>query len=100
MPQHIEGSREMSMRGEAEDVSRIEDDIGKKKRGRAMATKSKGAPQKKARVDEVELGDLEGEEDVPIKWRDYEIETLIAIRGEMEEEFAKSARKQGIYLCI
>jgi hypothetical protein len=60
-----------------------------------MTTKSKGA-QKKTRVDEVELGDSEGEEEAPIKWRDYEIETLIAIRGEMEEEFAKSTRKQCI----
>ena len=47
MPQHIEGSREMSMREEAEDVSRKEDEIGKKKRGRAVATKSKGVPRKK-----------------------------------------------------
>ena len=52
---------------------------------------------KKAIVDEVELGDLEGEEETPIKWRNYEIETLIAIRGEMEEEFAKSTRKQGMH---
>ena len=41
MPQHIEGSREMDMRGEAKDVTRKENDIGKKKRGRAMVTKSK-----------------------------------------------------------
>ena len=33
----------------------------------------------------MELGDSEGEEDAPIKWRDYEIQTLIAIRGEMEK---------------
>ena len=46
----------------------------------------------------MELGDLEGEEEALIKWRDYKTETLIAIRGEMEEEYAKSARKQGIYL--
>ena len=88
------------MRGEAKDVSRKEDDIAKKKRGRAVATKSKGAPKQKIKVDEVELGDSEGEEEAPINWRDYEIETLIAIRGEMVEEFTKSARKQGIYLCI
>ena len=46
------------------------------------------------------MGDSEDEEEAPIKWRDYEIENIIAIRGEMEEEFAKSARKQGMYLCI
>ena len=72
------------MRGEAEDVSRKKDDISKKKRGRATSTKSKVAP-KKTKIDEVELGDSEGEEEAPIKWRDYEIETLIAICGEMKE---------------
>jgi hypothetical protein len=29
MPQHVEGSRDMSMRGEAEDNTRKDDDIGK-----------------------------------------------------------------------
>jgi hypothetical protein len=100
MQQYVEDSREMSMREEAENVSRKEADIGKKKRGRPVGAKSKAAPKKKAKVVEVDLGDSEGEEEAPIKWRDYEIETLIAIRGEMEEEFAKSARKQGMYLCI
>ena len=64
--------------------------LERKKRGRTVATKSKGAQKK---VDKMNLGDLEAEEDAPIKWRDYEIETPIAIRGEMEEEFAKSTRK-------
>jgi hypothetical protein len=32
----------MSMRGEAKDTTRKDDDIGKKKRGRAIASKSKG----------------------------------------------------------
>ena len=37
----------------------------------------------------------------PIKWRNYEIKILIDIRGNIEEEFAKSAIKQGtIHLCI
>ena len=39
MPQHVEGMREMSMRGEAEDVTRKKYDIGKKKRGMAVTTK-------------------------------------------------------------
>jgi hypothetical protein len=43
MRQHVEGSRDMSMRGEAEDNTRKYDDIGKKKRGRAVTTKSKVA---------------------------------------------------------
>ena len=40
------------------------------------------------------LGDSEGEEEAQIKWRDYEIETLIAICGEMEEEFVKYAQNK------
>ena len=46
------------------------------------------------------MGDSEGEEEAPIKWRDYEMEIFIAIRSEMEEKFAKSARKQSMYLRI
>ena len=41
MPQHVEGMREMSMRREAKDATRKEYDIGKNKRGMAVATKSK-----------------------------------------------------------
>ena len=29
-----------------------------------------------------------------IKWRDYEIETFITIRSEMENEFVKSAKNK------
>ncbi len=32
----------------------------------------------------------------PIKWQDHEVETLIAIQGEMEEEFTKLTKKQGM----
>jgi hypothetical protein len=46
MPQHVEGSRDMSMRGEAEDNTRKDDDIGKKKRGRAVTTKLRVAQKK------------------------------------------------------
>jgi hypothetical protein len=35
----------------------------------------------------------------PIKWQDHEIETLIAIQGELEEEFTKSTKKQGMSFC-
>ena len=41
-----------------------------------------------------EMKDLEGEEDVHVKYQYYEIKILIAIHCEMEEEFTKSARKQ------
>ena len=44
----------------------------------------------------MKLGDSEGEDKASIKWRDYDIETLIAIRGKMEEKIVKFARKQGI----
>ena len=30
-----------------------------------------------------------------IKWKDFEVHHLIAIRGEMEEEFTKTTNKQG-----
>ena len=30
-----------------------------------------------------------------VKWKDFEVHQLIAIRGEIEEEFVKSANKQG-----
>jgi hypothetical protein len=35
----------------------------------------------------------------PIKWQDHEVETLIAIQGEMEEEFTKSTKKQSMSFC-
>lgn len=36
---------------------------------------------------------MEGEEDTPIKYRDYEIKTFKVIHGKMEEEFTKFARE-------
>ena len=30
-----------------------------------------------------------------MKWKDFEVHQLIAIRGEIEEEFAKLSNKQG-----
>ena len=44
----------------------------------------------------MKLRDLEGEEETPIKWRDFKIETLIAIRSDNEKYFVKLARKQGL----
>jgi hypothetical protein len=32
-----------------------------------------------------------------MKWKNFEVHQLIAIRGEMEEEFAKLGNKQDIY---
>ena len=48
MPQNVESNRYVSIRGEAESTSRKYDDIGKKKRGRAVATKSKGTKKNKS----------------------------------------------------
>jgi hypothetical protein len=31
-------------------------------------------------------------------WLDSEVETLIALKGEMQPEFVKNAKKQGMYL--
>ena len=44
----------------------------------------------------MELEDSEDEEEVPIKWWDNEIKTLIAISSKMKEEFIKSTRKQSV----
>jgi hypothetical protein len=45
MPQHVDGNKDMSMRGETKDMTRKYDDIGKK-RCRAVTTKSKVAQKK------------------------------------------------------
>jgi hypothetical protein len=42
----------------------------------------------------IEVGESDEEETGRVKWKDFEVHQLIAIRGEMEEEFAKSANKQ------
>lgn len=39
MPQNVKGSRHMSIKGEAEDISRKEDDINKKKKSEAVVSK-------------------------------------------------------------
>ena len=50
MPQNVEGNKDMSMRREAEDTTRKEDDIRKKKRYRIVALKSKGGSKKKLKL--------------------------------------------------
>ena len=59
MPQYVEGSGDMSMRGKIEYTIRKEDDIGKKKTCRVWLQNE----YKKIKVDEVELGDFEGEKE-------------------------------------
>ena len=82
----------MSIRGETEDTTRKENVLDKKKRGRTIIPKSKGVSKKKAEIDEIKLGGSEGEEKILIKWQDYKIETLIAIRDEIKEKFKKSLK--------
>jgi hypothetical protein len=36
-------------------------------------------------------------EDTKTKWRDFEVETLIALRGEMDDEFAKKQTNKVIF---
>ena len=61
-----------------------------------MASKEGARKMKKNDVIEVgESDDDEEEETARTKWKDFEVHTLIAIRGEMDEEFAKTANKQG-----
>ena len=43
----------------------------------------------------IEIGKSEEEEMTIIKWKDFEVYHLIAIRREMDEDFTKTANKQG-----
>jgi hypothetical protein len=61
-----------------------------KKRGR---TTKEGAKKVK-KADVIEVGESDEDEAGRVKWKDFEVHQLIAIRGEMKEEFAKSANKQ------
>ena len=46
------------------------------------------------KTDVIEVGESD-EEEMGKKRKDFEVHQLIAIRGEMEEEFARSYNKQG-----
>jgi len=35
-----------------------------------------------------------------VKWKDLEVDTLIAIQGEMDAKFSKSAKKQGMLINV
>lgn len=48
------------------------------------------------KIYKIELVDLEGDEETPIKWRDFEIETLVAVQNGMDNEFHQLTRKQGM----
>ena len=59
------------------------------------ALKSKATPKKKIAKVKVES---EGDGDGVQGWLDSEILQLIALRGEMEPEFVRNSKKQGIFL--
>ena len=62
---------------------------------RRTASKSKAIPKKKIAKVKVES---EGDGDRVHGWLDLEILQLIALRGEMEQEFMRNGKKQGIFL--
>jgi len=64
-----------------------------------VAPKKKGvATSKKPRKKNVK--DVEEDEELSSKnWRDRDVETMIAMRGEMEPEFLKNAKKQGKFFA-
>ena len=48
--------------------------------------------------DVIEVGESDEKEMGRVKWKDFGVHQLIAIRGKMEEEFARSSNKQGKFL--
>ena len=96
MQLNVEGSGDATMEGHVEDIVTKKEEYVKKKWDRVSILKSKGTPNNKTKIDTLELGDLEGEEEVPIKLRDYKVGALITIHGEIKDIFIKSTRKQGM----
>ena len=42
----------------------------------------------------IELEEFDEEDTLLTKWKDYKIKTFIAIRGKIDEEFARTTNKQ------
>ncbi len=75
------------------------EEVGKKEMvGKKRGRTTKEGAKKVKKADVIEVGESDEDETGRVKWKDFEVHQLIAIRGEMEEEFAKSANKQGIFL--
>ena len=53
-------------------------------------------PKKKVKTTVIEFEEPHEKDTSPTKWKDYKIKTLIAIRGEMDEEFARTTNKLGM----
>ena len=47
------------------------------------------------KTDVLEVGKSYEEENGRVKWKDFDVHQLIAIRGEMDEKFARASNKQG-----
>ncbi len=75
-----------------------------RKRGRVTkeSTKKmkKGDKKKTIEIGESEEEEEEEEEMSRIKWKDFEVHHLIAIRGDMDEEFTKTTNKQGNLVIV
>ena len=63
--------------------------VGKKRRTTKVGSKNV------KKIDVIEVEESDEKEMRRVKWKDFEVHQLIAIREEMEEEFAKSSNKQG-----
>ena len=77
-------------------VCECKEEVGKngmvgKKWGRITKERSK----KVRKTDIIEIGKSDEQVMGRVKWKDFEVHQLIAIRGEIEKEFVKSANKQG-----
>ena len=55
-------------------------------------------PPKKTRKISKMMDIKDEDDDNKRHWLDSEVETLIALKGEMQPEFVKNAKKQGMYL--
>jgi hypothetical protein len=74
------------------------EEVGKKEMvGKKRGRTTKEGAKKVKKTDVIEVGESDEDETGRVKWKDFEVHQLIAIRGEMEEEFTKSANKQGIF---
>ena len=62
-----------------------------KKRGRHSKEK---IVTKKTKDTIIDLEDMEDVEDTKTKWRDFEVEYLIALWRKMDEEFARATNKK------
>ena len=74
------------------------EEVGKKEMvGKKRGHTTKEGAKKVKKTDVIEVGESDEDETGRVKWKHFEVHQLIAIRGEIGKEFAKSANKQGIF---